>query len=76
MKILFKTVLLIFPFPVPIQLTVMWNFMVLYKLIVNWYFIFITFSTCFEPKGSSSWRWLCMQVWYNLFNAYSVGSLV
>jgi len=24
-------------------------------------------STCFEPKGSSSGRWLCIQVWYNMF---------
>ena len=24
-------------------------------------------STCFEPDGSSSGRWLYLQVWYNLF---------
>jgi len=25
------------------------------------------FSTCFETKGSSSGRWLYIQVWYSMF---------
>jgi hypothetical protein len=23
-------------------------------------------STCFEPEGSSSGRWLCIQAWYSM----------
>ena len=28
---------------------------------------FLTFSTCFEPEGSSSGRRLYIQVWYDMF---------